>query len=33
MRKNGRRRAGHYAAHQATELLAGDIRQFFAKLT
>ena len=24
--------AGHYAAHQATDLLAGDIRQFFAKL-
>jgi epoxide hydrolase len=25
--------AGHYAAHQATDLLAGDIRQFFAKLS
>ena len=24
--------AGHYAAHQATDLLAGDIRQFYAKL-
>ena len=24
---------GHYAAHEATDLLAGDIRQFFAKLT
>jgi len=24
--------AGHYAAHQARDLLAGDIRQFFAKL-
>jgi epoxide hydrolase len=25
--------AGHYAAHQATDLLARDIRQFFAKLS
>jgi pimeloyl-ACP methyl ester carboxylesterase len=24
--------AGHYAAHQATDLLVGDIQQFFAKL-
>ena len=23
---------GHYAAHQATDLLVGDIRQFFEKL-
>jgi hypothetical protein len=25
-------RGGHYAAHQEPELLAGDIRSFFAEL-
>lgn len=24
--------AGHYAAHEATDVLVGDIRQFFARL-
>ncbi|SFO85987.1 Epoxide hydrolase N terminus [Amycolatopsis arida] len=28
----GRDAAGHYAAHEATDLLVGDIRQFYAQL-